>query len=235
MRSAFLILSVLISSTSHAMGEGERLLNFKFNLDSHGTYMADLDVQRELIQQEYNNKFLQEKIAMEREQKERIIDVLNHRLNQLVEWIEFDLKLQHNCKASLNVLSDIVSAVQVLNVSNTSRILKIANLAHTLRQEADIKGLNPVNVEELVKVCNQYESATSRSIAVCRLISLFDTQSYKAVTQITPDEMNERLDFLAQSKAKQTVICNKISMQLHALYTQQEALSVQRKTLQEKK
>jgi len=235
MKRIILTFLILLSSTSHAMGEGERLLNFKFNLDSHGTYMAELDSQRALIQQEYNNKFIREKIAMEQEQKERIVGVLNNRLTQLAEWVEFDLKLQHNCKASLNVLNEVIMAVQALNVSNTSRALRIANLAHTLRQEADIKGLNPTNVEELVKVCNQYESATSRRVAVCRLISLFDTQNYKSVTQITPDEMSERLDFLAQSKAVQTVICNKITMQLHTLYTQQEALSAQRKTLQEKK
>jgi hypothetical protein len=223
------------SMSAHAMGELERTLNWKFNWDSEGTYMAELENQREIILQQYNNEFLNEKNKMEGEKKTRIVAFLKESIVQLDRLIVSEQNLADACQTGRAGLDEVVGAVQAFQLNNVNQSLKIQELAQTFRQEADLNGMDPANVAELAEICDQYENTAKHSAPVCRLIKLFNTRDDAALTEITPDQIHAQIDALAKHEADQARLCQKISMQISIFQAKRNAIAARLQFLDGKK
>lgn len=231
----FLTVIAISTSTSLAMGEGERAMNWLFNTQSDGTYMAELDAQRAIIEQQYNNEFLHEKVAMQNETKANTIERLNGNISQLDGWLISEKKLSENCEAAQGGLDAVMDAVQTLRVSNADQTLKIEELAQTFRQEADINGIDASSIAELADICTRYETQYQHSLPVCRLIALFNTQDYAKLTEINPDTIHAQLDTLGKHAGVQARICKNISMQISVFQSRRDAASARLQFLEGKK
>jgi hypothetical protein len=225
----------LFPMSAFAMSEAERVMNWKFNSDSDGTYLAEIEMQRQLILQDVDREYLNERHAMEDAQKTEATQRLERTIEQLDRWIFSEQDLKGKCEALSGKMDETIGAVRKYRIANLTESLKVEELSLDFRQEADLNGVDMVKVSELTNACAKFEMSPDRSLPVCRIVALFTTKEYESLTELTPQVIGEEIKAFDKRQADQKVSCKNIEIQAQVFQTRKDAYQARLDALKGKK
>lgn len=218
-----------------AMSEAERLFNWKMNLASDGTYMAEIEMQRQIILQQAERDYLNELIALGEKQKVATIRDLEVSIKQQEEWMELQAKLLGNCNSLSKQMDETVKAVAAFRIANLGQALQVEELAQVFRQQADLGGIDMVSIEDLAIACAHVETSSTSRLPICRIIGLFYTKTYASLSAITPEMIRQQINTFAEKRAEQGALCRKIETQKVTFKTRRDATQARLDSLLGKK